>query len=84
LAGLDGITGVLGICIMLNFFSRLNNDLLQCDVGGVDSFCVINGDFLPSADSLFVQALRLDLSAYKRPLLPPACSASLEISILID
>jgi hypothetical protein len=32
------------------------------------------------AGSLFVQALRLDLPAYKRPLLPPFCSASVEIS----
>jgi hypothetical protein len=32
------------------------------------------------AGSLFVQALRLDLPAYKRPLLPPFCFASLEIS----
>jgi hypothetical protein len=32
------------------------------------------------AGSLFVQALRLDLPAYKRPLLPPFCSAFVEIS----
>ena len=44
-----------------------------------------DGDSLPldlMADSLFVQAHRLDLPAYMRPLLPPFCSASVEISRL--